>query len=553
MAVLDYLICGGYLVLVIALGWWCARGQKTNTEYFVGSRKMNWLAVGISLFATTFSALSFVGLPREAAYEDYHLYTAILFIPLVAAPIAGWLFVPLYHNLQLISAYEYLERRFNRRLRLIGSALACLYMLAWMGNMLYATGLILLVVLGLSDVPMALPITLIVLGLFTTIYTSLGGFQAVVWTDVAQAVVLFGGMMLVLLITVSRIDGGWLAVWRIGQAHDRFAMFDMDFDLSDRANFFTAAAYGIFVYIAAMTTGQSAVQRYVSMPSVSAARWSLAVNGVLVAGVCLVFFLVGSAMFAFYQQHPAADAVAGSSFPNLLREDQLTPHFIQTQLKIPGLMGLLLAGLFAAVMSSIDSSANSITTLVVCDWLPGKNEVSVGTTKLLCGVAGLSAIGAALLVPYLGEHVFDILVTIAGAFFGPLLGIFALGVFVPRASGKGAVIGLCGGVMGLLVVAATSIPAEWLSDALPESLRPLAEDWPAKISPWWYGAFTCVPTFFVGLAASYLFPPPDPKRVQGLTVFSTAGAAALHDDESVEEQRVAPNLAADRSKPRRSL
>jgi SSS family solute:Na+ symporter len=541
MGILDYIICGGYLVLVIALGWWCARRQKTNIAYFVGDRKMNWLAIGISLFATTFSSLSFVGLPREAAYEDYHLYTAILFIPLVAAPIAGWLFVPIYHRLQLISAYEYLERRFSRRLRLIGSGLSCLYMLCWMGNMLYATGLILQAVLGLTGEQ--LTATLIVLGLFTTVYTSLGGFQAVVWTDVAQSVVLFGGMTLVLLAAVSRIDGGWTAVWEIGQQHQRFAMFDMDFDLSDRANFFTAAAYGIFVYIAAMTTSQSAVQRYVSMPSVSAARWSLAVNGVLVASVCLVFFLVGSAMFAYYQQHPAATAEAGSSFPKLDKQDQLTPYFIQSVLQIPGLMGLLLAGLFAAVMSSIDSSANSITTLVVCDWLSGRREVSVGTTKLLCGAAGLSAIGAALLAPHLGEHVFDILVTFAGAFFGPLLGIFTLGIFTRRANGQGAVVGLCGGFAGLLIVAATSIPAGWLTEILPEALRPLAENWPAKISPWWYGAFTCVPTFTVGWAASYLFPAPAEKSLQGLTVFSGSDVAAEHDVGSDEESPEAPWLA----------
>lgn len=531
MTQIDWTFCGGYLVLVIALGWWCARRQKTNTEYFVGNRKMNWFAVGVSLFATTFSALSFVGLPREAAYEDYHLYTAILFIPLVAAPIVGWLFVPLYHRLQLISAYEYLERRFDRRLRLLGSSLACLYALGWMGSMLFATGLILQAVLHLSD--QQLVGALIVLGLFTTVYTSLGGFEAVVWTDVAQAVVLFGGMLLVLLLTVARIDGGWTAVWEIGQAHQRFAMFDLDFDLSDRANFFSAAAYGVFVYIAAQATGQAAVQRYVSMPSVSAARWSLAVNGVLVAGVCLVFFLVGSALFAFYQQHPAATATAGSVFPELSREDQLTPNFIQSELRYPGLMGLLLAGLFAAVMSSIDSSANSIATLVVCDWLP-KREVSVRTTKALCAVSGLSAIVAALLVPYLGQHVFDILVTIAGAFFGPLMGVFALGMFVRRANPQGAKIGLIGGVLGLIFVAATGIPASWLASEAPTVVQPLAAWWPAKISPWWFGAFTCTPTFLVGWASSYLFPPPPPERVRGLSILG--GKLSAHRESAGESE-----------------
>ena len=491
MTAVDWTICLAYLVLVLVLGAWCSRGQRTNADYLVGDRRMNWLVIGISLFATTFSSLSFVGLPREAAYEDYHLYLAILFIPLVAAPIVGWLFVPLYHRLQLISAYEYLERRFDRRLRLLGSLMACLYMLGWMGSMLYATGLILQAVLGLSE--SGLIWTLVGLGLFTTLYTSIGGFKAVVWTDVAQAVVLFGGMLIVLVLALGRIPGGWSTVWQLGQQHGKFEMFDLRFDLTHRANFFSAAAYGVFVYLAAHATGQSSVQRYVSMPSVAAARWSLAVNGALTAGICLVFFLVGSTLFAYYHHSLPPGAEAGSGFPVLPRQDQLTPHFIQTELAVPGLMGLLLAGLFAAVMSSIDSGANSMTSLVVCDWLDSR-KLKVRESRLLCGLFGMGAIVMSLLVPHLGKHVFDIIVTIAGALFGPLLGVFALGMFVRRANTPGAVLGLLAGAAGLAIVACTDV------------------------SHFWYGAFTCVPTFVVGALSSFLFPAPQPQRLRGLVM-----------------------------------
>src|SRR5262245_33856136 len=121
MDVLDGMICFGAVFLMIAQGWWVSGAQKTTEDYFVGGRRMNWLPVGLSMFAATFSPLSFVGLPREAAYDNYHLYLAILFIPLVVAPLVGWLFVPLYHRLQLTSAYEYLELRFDRRMRHCGS------------------------------------------------------------------------------------------------------------------------------------------------------------------------------------------------------------------------------------------------------------------------------------------------------------------------------------------------------------------------------------------------------------------------------------------------
>src|SRR5256885_7932829 len=127
MGVLDWILSVGAVVLMFAQGWWVSRAQKTTEDYFVGGRTMNWLAVGLSMFASTFSPLSFVGQPREAAYDNYHLYLAILFIPLFVAPLVGWLFVPLYHRLQLTSAYEYLELRFDRRLWRCGRNLMGVY------------------------------------------------------------------------------------------------------------------------------------------------------------------------------------------------------------------------------------------------------------------------------------------------------------------------------------------------------------------------------------------------------------------------------------------
>ncbi|QDU95273.1 sodium:solute symporter family transporter [Lignipirellula cremea] len=500
MTSIDFAICIVYLLFVLALGWWCSGKQETNEDYFVGSRKMNWFAVGVSLFATTFSALSFVGLPQKAAFEDYHLFLAILFIPLVGAPLVGWLLIPLYQRLRLTSAYEYLELRFDRRLRLVGSLLASLYALGWMGSMLYATCLILQVVLQLSDWQMFG--VLIGVGLFTTVYTTIGGFKAVIWTDVTQALVLSVGMLLVVWLAVARIPGGWSTVWTVGNAHERFNMFDMKFDLYNSRNFYAACSYGVFAYVASQATSQNAVQRYVSMPSVGAARASLVVNGFMIAAVCLLFFLVGSVIFAYYHHALPLEAVAGSGFPQhhefavngeevAIKPDQLAPYFIQHELAAPGLMGLLLSGLFAAVMSSIDSSANSLTTLLVCDWL-GEEKLALRKTRWICAGFGLLAIVSALLVPLLGNNVFDIIIRIAGALFGPLLGLFALGMFNPRANGPGAFIGFLAGVVCLAV-------SFWCG-----------------ISPWWFGAVTCMPTLLVGALASLFFPRPPAALTAGL-------------------------------------
>lgn len=501
LGLIDWIVCGTFFALVIGLSLGVARRQKTQEQYFVGGRQMHWLAVGLSLFAATFSALSFVGLPREAAYDDYHLYWAILLIPLFAAPIIGWLFVPLYHRLGLTSAYEYLERRFNRTLRLAGSLLYGLYALGWMGSILYAVGVLLQAMFGLSDREMMQ--TVVILGLVITIYTAAGGIEAMVWADVLRSVVLVGSMSLVFALALARIDGGWSTVWRLGQEHGKFEMFNLHFDLTRRNNFYSACAFGMFVYLAAHATGQPSVQRYLATPTVAAARWSLVVRGAAIAVGCLLFFLVGSTLFAFYHQGlPAEAADQNQGFPRLTRQDHLLPHFVMTQLSYPGLAGLLLAGLFSATMSTVESGINSLAALVSCDWLRGR-QLSLRVTRALAAVFGLGVIGAALVAPYLGKNVFDIIIAISGAFFGPLLGVFLLGMLVPRANSMGALAGLVAGVLALIAVVLIPVSS-------PDE----------KISPWWYGALTCVPTFVVGALASLFFSPPPAWAVQGLVVVS---------------------------------
>jgi SSS family transporter len=486
MGMLDWTIAGGAVVLMIVQGWWVSGAQKTKEDYFVGGRKMHWFAVGLSMFAATFSPLSFVGMPREAAYDNYHLYLAVLFIPLVVAPLVAWLFVPLYHRLQLTSAYEYLERRFDRRLRRCGSLLMALYLVAWMGSMLYAVGLIVQVALGLDE--RARIATMILLGGGTTAYTTLGGYKAAVWTNVLKSAFLAAVVVAILLLAIARVDGGWASVWRLGLEHHKFAMFDMHFDLTSRATFWSACAFGLFVYLAVAVASQGAVQRYASLPSVSAGRRMLAVNGIGTALVCLLFFVLGTVIFAFYMQHPAGQE---SVFPHLDREDQVTMHFVRAELAYPGLIGLLLAALFITVMGSISAGLSALSSLVVCDWFPGHGP-GLGSSRRLSAVFGVATIGMALLAPYLGQHVFDIIIRISGALFGPLLGLFVLGALVRRANAPGALIGLAAGIISLVAIFRTPINA------------------------WWYGAFTCIPTLVVGACASLFFPAPPADKVQGL-------------------------------------
>jgi SSS family solute:Na+ symporter len=489
LGLLDWLIFGGYVVVVFALGLWFAREQHTNEDYFVGGRRMNWIAVGLSLFAGTFSSLSFVGLPREAAYKDYHLYLAILFIPFAAGPLLWFVFVPLYYRLRLISINEYFERRFNSRVRKLGSFLFASYAIGWMGDMLHAVGVILQTVLNLSRAQLTLAV--VVLGLFATLYTSLGGVKAVIWTDVLQAITLGGGMLLVLFLVVGRVPDGWSTVWQVAVRDQKFAMLNTRFDMTENENVYSVVAFGIFVYVGAHLVSFGAVQRYVSMPNLRAARGSLIVNGFMVAAVCGLFFLVGTALYGFYH-HPEADG-----FPASISEDQLLPYFIQNVLALPGLNGLLLAGLFAAAMSSVDTGINSLTATLVYDWLDGRHH-GVGFSRIMCAVFGMAVIISALVVPLLGDHVFEIIMKISGTFIGPLFGMLLLGVLIPWSNPSGV---LCG-----LIAAAACLMIVWGVEA-----------WQGiEISHWWYGAFTCVPTFVVGVLASRLFPRPQREQIEGL-------------------------------------
>jgi SSS family transporter len=484
LGLLDWTIFGGYLVVVFALGVALARGQRDNEEFFVGGRRMNWAAVGVSLFATAFSSLSFVALPAAAAFSDYHLLVTYLAIALVITPLLWWLFVPVYLRLRVTSVYEYLEIRFDRRMRKLGTILFALYAIGWMGSMVYATGLIIQAVLGLDEA--GLRWTLVAVGAFATLYTALGGIRAVVWTDVLQAMTLGGGMLVVLVMAIQRVDGGLGAVVRIGLEHGKFEMFDFRLDMTETNTFFAAMSLALFAYLPGYTTSQITVQRYLCMPGLAQARRSLLINAVVATLVAGLFFFVGSTLFAFYTQ------TGGGGLPHLAKNDQILPYFVLHELRTAGLTGLLIAGLFAAVMSTIDSGINSLSAVMVYDWLAGR-DLPVALSRLLCALFGVAVIAAALVAPWLGENVIDIISKIAGAFLGLLFGVFLMGLLVPRANTGGALVGLVAG--------SASLACAWTQ---------------TDISGWWFGAYTCLPTFGVGCLASYLFPPPRPEQLAGL-------------------------------------
>ena len=492
LSFIDWCICAAYLVMVFGLAVRSARGQQDNEDYFIGGRNMNWFVVGVSMFATSFSSISFLGLPQRGAYQDFSFYLTILFIPFVITPILWWIFVPMFVRLKVSSGYEYLGRRFGLPAQKIGSGLYCVYAIGWMGTMLYAMALTLQTVMGLNEVQYFL--ALIGIGAFATIYTVRGGLKAVVWTDALQAVVMGAAIVVVMFLAVSRIDGGWPAFWAIASEHNKFQMFHLNYNLLAPDNFtgrntvFTAAAFGLFMYLPGYAVSQNMIQRYVCAGSLAGGRGVVVLSAVINAGLGLLFLLVGTALFAFYSQ-PGGVGLPAAGVA-IAKEDQILPYFVATQLPSVGLVGLILAGLFAAAMSTIDSGINGVTSVIVYDWLSGK-ELPLRTGRILTAVLGVVVIGAAILVPVLGDTVFDIITTIAGTSLGMLLAIYLLGMFMPHTNLQGILTGLAVGLVCLAIV--------WILTDVPK---------------WWFGAFTIFPTFFAGAIASLFFPKPPESALE---------------------------------------
>jgi SSS family solute:Na+ symporter len=339
ISLIDWIICGGYLLVIVGLGFYFSTEQSSNDDYFFGGRKMHWLPVGLSLFAATISSNSFVGLPAEGAFGNYHQLLAIFFIPFVVVPITCIWFIPFYKGLRFISLYEYLERRFARPVRLMASLIFMGYLAGWMGTMLLAVTRILNVVLETQSTSQTLTIV-IVLGLLATLYTTVGGVKAVIWTDTLQAFVLFGGMLVLLFLLIGRIDGGFSSFFEVGSQAGKFEMLSTEGGLAER-NVFSACAYGLFVYLGAQVASYGAYQRYITVDSISDARRALIIKGVFTLFSCTLYFLVGTALFVFYQQ---TDVATFQKFSTGSSKDQLMSHFVVNHASGYGMMGMILAG-----------------------------------------------------------------------------------------------------------------------------------------------------------------------------------------------------------------
>ncbi len=441
---LDYLVLALYLALMLAVGVYFARREKSTEDFFLAGRKIPWWAAGLSIFGTQLSAITFMAIPATAYGSDWRrIVGQLMLLPVLLIVIHS--FLPLFRRLEVTTAYEFLEARFSLAVRLLASAIFILFQLGRMGIVLLLPAIALSAVTGIDTY-----LCIALMGVLATIYTTLGGISAVIWTDVLQVVVLIGGALLCLAVAIVDV-GGVGPMVEAAMASEKLHIFDWEWGATDMVAWVLIVGF-FFTNLVPYTTDQTVIQRYLTTRDQGQAAKSLWLNLVITIPTGLLFFGLGTALFVYYSAHPGEQA----QLPE--KADQLVPWFVVTHLPT-GVAGVVVAGIFAAAMSSLDSSMNSISTAVVNDFVgrlqqPGKVRNYLGLARVLTVVLGVVGTGAAMfLATYEIKYLFDFFQKVLGLFGGSLAGVFLLAVFSRRTNAVGALVGLISGAALTIAVA----------------------------------------------------------------------------------------------------
>ncbi len=483
----NWLVVAVYLGGMVWVGAWFSRREQSTDNFFRGGQRIPWWAAGLSIFATMLSSITFMAISARSYATDASWYIGQLTI-LAVVPLVLFFYLPYYRRLNVTSAYEYLEQRFNLATRLVGSLSFILFHVGRTAVVLYLPALALAQVSSIDVIT-----SILVIGVICIIYTGMGGIEAVIWTDAVQAVVLMGGALLCLGLVVSHVDGGVAAVWHTAQTDAKlFQSLTTDLNFRpDTTSWLVVALAFLFNALVPYTSGQDVVQRYVTTPTEKAARRSLWLTMWMAVFCSAVFFALGVALYAFYKNSPAL------LDPGLANNDAILPFFIMQQIPV-GLAGLVIAAIFAAAQSTISSSLNSVATAYVTDFharvvRPGNpDRANLRVARIIVVAMGIAGVVLACVMARSDiQSMFAAFNSLIGLTAGPLGGLFALGIFNPRANGRGALLGAMCGFLAVAGLYFSKAPVFSLLYAL-------------------IGFSTC---FLAGSLLSFLFPRDVAKRI----------------------------------------
>lgn len=454
MRTIDLIIFFIYLFGITIYGSTFFKKNRSASAFTLGAKAIPSWVIAMSIFATFVSSISFLALPGNAYLTNWNAFVFSLSIPF-ALLIALKYFVPLYRRINSPSAYTFLENRFGPWARVYASACYLLTQVVRVGTILYLLALAFSAVVGWDIVTI-----IIITGVAVTIYSLLGGFEAVVWTDAIQGLVLIGGALATIVYILFNMPEGPGQVFTIAAEHHKFSLGSFSSSLTE-PTFWVVLVYGFFINLQNYGIDQNYVQRYLASSSEKEAKRSAFWGGILYVPVSLCFLFIGAALFSFYHsgaaQLPAELQTTGSA-------DRIFPYFIVHELPA-GLTGLLIASVFAAGMSTISTSFNSSATVFLTDYYKRYSKAPLSEKKslrvlyvasLLISITGMLIAVAMMNV----KSVLDAWWALASIFSGGMLGLFLLAAFSKNTRSVAALTGVIAGILVIVWMSAGSFLKE---------------------------------------------------------------------------------------------
>lgn len=448
MNTIDLIIFALFTLGVVVFGCSFYRKGNTSAEFTQAGRSLPGWVVGMSIFATYVSSISYIGYPGKAFASNWNAFVFSLSIP-IASYFAAKYFVPFYRKGGSVSAYTFLEEKFGRWARLYASLCYLLTQIARMGSILYLLAVPMYILMGWN-----LHVVIIATSIAIILYSMLGGLKAVIWADAIQGIILIGGALLCLGILLFSMPDGPMQAFDLAihsPEGNKFSLGAFTSDLTT-STFWVCLIYGIFINLQNYGIDQNYVQRYHAAKTDKDARFSALFGGYLFIPVSALFFLIGSVLYGYYTAHPGLLPEEIAAKP-----DYVFPYFIVHGLPV-GLRGLLIASIFAAGMSTVSTSVTSAATIILTDYYKPlvkksseRQEVFVlRLSSVIVGVIGIIVAIAMLSV----ESIIDAWWKLSSIFSGGMLGLFLLGILPRRISQTAALLGC---ILGIIVIAWISL------------------------------------------------------------------------------------------------
>jgi len=491
---LDLLVIVIYFAVVAWIGFRFARRQTTTEAYFVARRSVPHWAMGLSMFATIISSITFIAYPGSAFAGNWNeLVPGFMVLGVLA--LAGTVLIPFFRHAVGMSAYEYFEKRFGYGARAYSSLAFIAWHFSKMGFVVY---LLALTISGMTgwDIYAVIMIS----GLVTVFYTLFGGLEAVIWTQVLQGIVKCVGVLVIIGILLSIMPGGAGAALHLASAQGKFSLGSSDLNFSQKGNIYVMSLYGFFFYLQKYAADQTLVQRYLVAKSDREAMKGVVLGAVMCVPVWAAFMLVGTLLWAYYQ-------LSGEALPAFLHDaggkvmpDKVFPFFLAT--KIPsGFAGLFMAALLSAGMSTMSSDLNCLSAVVVEDYFrklrPGATDRQrLAAGKIVVAVCGLLTLGIAALIAWKSDRSLSLYYAVSSIIAAGLAGIFLLAFLSRRANRQGLWVGIIAALLFTAWATLTCGKYQFLD------LGRWKFTWPEVM----IGVIAHVIVLVVGWSASWLFP-----------------------------------------------